>query len=92
MLFYLPFGLRPDGNPSANRQQLAHRAGFCEVTRVELVSPHAASRTPDMAAVVDTGLAQLRTGPEYRFELGFDGESQGRQADFRPLLPLVFHW
>ena len=92
MLFYLPFGLRPDGNPKSKWPQLAHRAGFCEVTCVELVSPHAASLTPDMAAVVGTGLAQLRTGPEYRVELGFDGELQGRQADFRPLLPLVLRW
>ncbi len=25
-------------------------------------------------------------------ELGFDGESQGQRADFRPMLPLLFHW
>jgi hypothetical protein len=45
-----------------------------------------------MAAVTGAGLAQFRAGPEYFVELSFDGELQGQQADFRPLLPLVFHW
>jgi len=87
MLFYLPVGLR-----SAKRPALAHRAGLREVTRVEIVSSHADRLSSEMAAVTGAGLAQLRAGPEYLVELGFDGELQGQQADFRPLLPLVFRW
>jgi len=87
MLFYLPVGLR-----SAKRQMPAHRAGLREVTRVEVVSPHADRLSSEMAAVTGAGLAQFRAGLEYLVELGFDGESQGQQADFRPLLPLVFRW
>jgi hypothetical protein len=45
-----------------------------------------------MTTVTGTGLVQMRAGPEYLVELDFDGESQGRQADCRPLLPLVFRW
>jgi len=45
-----------------------------------------------MTAVTSAGLAQLRPGSEYLVELGFDGESQGQEADFWPLLPLVFRW
>ena len=93
MLFYLPFAQRPDRYPKANRPPLAHhRAGVRAVTRVELISPHANRLSPEMAAVTGTGLMQIRAGPEYLIELGFDGESQGQQADFRPLLPLTFQW
>jgi hypothetical protein len=87
MLFYLPVGLR-----SAKRPALAHRAGLHEVTRVEVVSPHADRLSSETAAVTGAGLAQLRAGPEYLVELSFDGELQGQRADFRPLLPLVFRW
>ena len=87
MLFYLPVGLR-----SAKRQMPAHRAGLRDVMRVEVVSPHAERLSSEMAAVTAAGLAQFRAGPEYFVELGFDGELQGQQTDFRPLLPLVFRW
>jgi len=87
MLFYLPLGLR-----SAKRPAPAHRADLREVTRVEVVSPHAGSLSPEMTAVTTAGLVQLRLGSEYLVELGFDGESQGQESDFRPLLPLVFRW
>jgi hypothetical protein len=87
MLFYLPSGLR-----GAKRPALMHPAGLRELTRVEVVSPHADSVSPEMAAVTGDGLAGFRAGPEYLVELGFDGESQGQHRDFRPLLPLVFRW
>ena len=92
MLFYLPFARRPDGYPSAKRPPLEHRAGLREMTRLELASPHADRLSPEITAVTSAGLAQLRTGSEYLVELGFDGESRGQQADFRPLLPLLFRW
>lgn len=92
MLFHLPFASRPDSYPWAKRPLLAHRAGLREVTRVELTSPYAENLSPEMAAVTSAGLARMRAGPKYLVELGFDGESQGQQKDFRPLLPLVFRW
>ena len=87
MMFYLPLDLR-----SGKRATTAHRAGLREVTRVELFSPHANKLSPEMAAVTDAGLVKWRAGPDCLVELGFNGESQGQQADFRPSLPLVFRW
>jgi hypothetical protein len=92
MLFYLPFARRSDSYPIGKRPPLQHRAGLGEMTRVELVSPHVERLSPEMAAVRATGLVGLRPGAEYLVELGFDGESQGRQQNFRPRLPLVFRW
>jgi Glyoxalase-like domain len=92
MLFYLSFGQRPDGHPSVNGLLPAHSVGFRELTRLALVCPSANELSSELATVTGTGLIQVRSGPEYLLELGVDGESQGRQADFRPSLPLVFRW
>jgi hypothetical protein len=92
MLFYLPFLQRPDARPSAGRQQVEHKAGHREITRVEMLSPCADSLSPASAAVVSANLIRMRTGKEYLVEVGFDGESLGRVADCRPALPLVLRW
>jgi hypothetical protein len=92
MLFYLPFALRPKNSPGAKMQVTAHPADLREITRLQFGSPHADHLSPEMSAVTGKDLVQLRTSLEYVIELGFDGESQGRRKDFRPLLPLVFHW
>lgn len=87
MLFYVPLGLR-----SSKRHLVTHPNHLREVTRVEVVSPHADRLSPEMSAVVTARLAQVRAGPEYFVELGFDGEVQVQQVDFRPRLPLVLCW
>jgi hypothetical protein len=92
MLLYLPF-IRPPDSPSAPTSQVVeHVARLSEVTRVELVSPHADGLSQAFKAVLNTGIVRRRTGAEYSMELGFDGELKGQLADFRPSLPIVFHW
>jgi hypothetical protein len=92
MLFYLAFARRPDTYPATKRQPFEHAAGLREITRLQLFSPHAGDPSPEVKAVMKADLVRLRGGPEYLVELGFDGETQGKAADFRPALPLVFHW
>ncbi len=92
MLFHLPFALRPDRYPSAQRPPFDHCPDLREITRVEFLSPNAGRFSPEMAAVAAVGVAQWRAGSEHLVELVFDGESQDQQADFRPLLPLRFCW
>ncbi len=92
MLCYLAFGQRPDTYPAAKRQPLQHSAGLREITRVELVSPHAGGPSPELRAVTDANLARLRSGGQYLVELGFDGELRGQKAEFQPALPLVLLW
>lgn len=92
MLFYLPFGKRQDSYPDDRREPLKHRSGFTEITRVTLISPDANDPSPELKAIVNNGLIELRSGETYRLELGFDGEKQGKQEDFQPELPLTLHW
>jgi hypothetical protein len=91
-LFQTPFGQRPDQYPAEKVQPLNHGIGLREITRVELVSPAANHLSPELQAVVDTNQIKLRAGVDYCMELGFDGEVQGQQVDFRPGLPLVMSW
>jgi hypothetical protein len=92
MLFQIPFGKRPDQYPTEKAQPLKHHVGLREITRVELVSPIANNPSPEFQAVINTTQVRIRLGAEYCVELGFDGEVQGHQADFRPELPLIMSW
>ena len=89
MLFQLPFGQRPDQLPAEKTQPLDHPIGWREITRVELISPAATELSPELQAVINTDQLKLRVGVAHCVELGFDGETQGKQVDFRPELPLI---
>jgi hypothetical protein len=92
LLFCLPFVRRPDRYAADKQPPFHHRARLRELTRVLLISPQANRLSAELAAVTNAGLARVRAGSQYLVELGFDGESQGLQGDFRPMLPLVFRW
>ncbi|MBD2103938.1 hypothetical protein [Leptolyngbya sp. FACHB-261] len=92
MLFQTPYGQRPDRYSAERLQPLDHPVGIQEITRVELVSPTANNPSPELQAVIDTNQVKLRVGAEYCIELGFDGEVQKQQVDFRPGLPLIIRW
>jgi len=92
MLFHLPFAQRPDSHARDKRQPLEHAAGLREISRVEWVRPGPQKISSALQAVKSARLVRVREGTESFIELGFDGEAQGYKADFRPVLPLVFHW
>jgi hypothetical protein len=92
-MFFLPFALRrPDNQTGSKRQPLQHAAGFREISRVELVVSHGESRSPELQSLVDHRLARVSEGAKPLMTLGFDGEAQGKCADFRSALPLRFKW
>jgi Glyoxalase-like domain len=92
LLFQISFGKRPDQVPLEKAQPLTHPAGLREITRVEIVSPATIRPSPELQALLDAQLVRLRSGTEYCVELGFDGELQNQQVDFRPGLPLMMSW
>jgi hypothetical protein len=92
MLVFLPFVRRPDSPSAPRRQVMQHAAGMRELTRVEMISPHADRLSSAFEAVLNTGIVRRRSGAEYLVELGFDGELKGKAADFRPRLPMVLLW
>jgi hypothetical protein len=92
VLFYLPFSRRPDSQSAPRTQALEHAAGLRELTRAELISPLGDNVSPAFEALLRTGIVRRREGATQLVELGFDGESKGQVADFRPRLPIVFCW
>ena len=90
--FYFDFNQRPDARHWADRQPLAHPTGLGEITRVELVSPHASAISPELRAMTDTNLLRLRVGEAYLLELGFDGEPRREKLDLQPAPRFILSW
>jgi len=90
--FFLGFGRRPDAPEWPRRQPLIHSVGFREATQIQLTFPKAGNLSATTEAVVQSGAVTLISGPEHLLEMTFDGGTQGRVKDFRPVLPLVFRW
>ena len=90
MLFYLAFAQRPDTLQST--QPLDHEIGFQEITGLRVTCPQRDSASSGVAALEHLNIATLVSGSEHCIEIEFDGRTQSNTMDFRPHLPLVFHW
>jgi hypothetical protein len=92
MIFAIPFGGRPDSYPSEKQQPLNHPIGFKEITGLTITLAPPASTSAAVKAIETAGPISFVNGPAPLAELFFDDARTGHTADFRPLLPLVFHW
>jgi hypothetical protein len=88
LLFYLPFGNRPDGQ----KQPLKHEAGFQEITGVRVKGPTMDRLPAEMEELRKTGLVDFILDEIPLMELGFDRELAGESHEFGPALPLRFCW
>jgi hypothetical protein len=89
---HLTFAQRPDSYPALKRPPLEHAAGLRKITRVEIATPSGTRYSPELQAVIDAGLIEMRVGAAHLLEIVFDGELRQQRADFRPGLPLIFRW
>lgn len=92
LLFYIPFGGRPDTFPPERQQPLAHPAGIKAITSLRFNLPQTRPLSPALAALEQAGLVQFSLGQDSLAEVTFDQAQQGQAADFRPALPLLFRW
>jgi hypothetical protein len=92
MLFFIPFGKRPDSMPIGRRQPLVHSRGSGEITALRMTLPRREPVSRAVQAVQGAGLTSFGTGSEHLAEIEFDHGGQGQSADFRPVLPLRFRW
>ena len=90
-LFHMSFGVRPDMYPPGRRQPLEHSRGFRQITEVMICLP-AQQVSKALEAVEGSGLVKFSLGKAHLLEVTFDRGEQGEAKDFRPELPLVFHW
>jgi hypothetical protein len=82
MLVYLAFGKRRNTHPEPKRDCLQHAAGFNELTRVEMVSPHADNVSTELQALSDANLVKLREGAEYLWSLALMENRTGNKEIF----------
>lgn len=87
---YLDFITRRDN--TATGEPLDHPCGLKRVTRVRLTTTTSAPLSATAGQVCETGRLEIVTGASHLLELFFDDASHGMTHDFRPQLPLVFHW
>lgn len=94
LLFAISFGWRPDSGPPARRQPLEHRAGVRSISRLRISVPNFdPTIAADWSAVRQCcPVVEVVEGNDHLLEIGFDGERQMMLHDFRPGLPLIFHW
>jgi Glyoxalase-like domain len=68
-----------------------NRAGLREITGLTLHTP-TLLESEASRAVVSNGILSARVAERPLLEIEFDSRRRGRHKDFRPLLPLIFHF
>lgn len=91
MWFILPFGIAPIDTPMERRQPLIHENGLQKVTKITITQPtEIISKAAEYANTLNS--FSIKQGSEHLLELTFDESEKGLSQDFRPTLPLIFHW
>jgi len=68
-----------------------HPIGAREITGLTLISP-VSLRSDAAQKIVESGVLTSRTGSAHVLEIEFEGNRRKEQIDFRPHLPLIFHF
>jgi hypothetical protein len=92
LIFCIPMGARPDAYPQNRRQPLDHAIGFKEISRLRLTLKRNGPISAPLVALERLGIIEIRAGDAPLVDIGFDREREGQFSDFRPALPLCFHW
>ena len=92
LIFYIPFGARPDTHSRENRQPLAHPLGFREITGLKLTITTSLPKSAAVRTLEQRNAIAIFHGERPLAEATFDHGQADRHADFRPGLPLIFHW
>ncbi|WBF67358.1 VOC family protein [Desulfovibrio subterraneus] len=87
---YLDFITRRDN--SATGEPLDHAHGLKEVTMARVTAATSAPLSRTAGHVASEEKVEIVPGAGHLLELYFDGATQGISRDFRPHLPLIFHW
>lgn len=88
MWFYTSAGKAPEAFDSNRRQPLDHAAGVGSITGLRCTLPSVATLSP---AALGSGI-EFVAGAAHLLEISFDHQARGLSKDFRPALPLVFHY
>lgn len=88
MWFYTSAGKAPEQFAADRRQPLDHASGLGSITSLRCTMPSLAALSP---AALASGI-ELAQGDAHLLEISFDHTTRGLSKDFRPALPLIFHY
>jgi hypothetical protein len=88
MWFSTSAGKAPEHFADDRRQPLDHAAGLGSITSLRCTMPSLTAFSP---AALASGI-QLAQGDAHLLEISFDHTARGLSKNFRPALPLVFHY
>ncbi|MET0267072.1 MAG: VOC family protein [Duganella sp.] len=92
MWFYFEQAQPPEAAPTERSQPLDHACGAWRITAITITTPTEKPwSSAALAAARTEGMTMLK-GENHLMEVTFDQGACGRQHDFRPALPLVFHY
>jgi hypothetical protein len=92
LLFFMPFGRRPDTYPMERRQPLEHSTGVKEITGLRVTLCAAEATSKPLGVVENLGIVSFAHGAAPLGEVIFDNGRQAKVQDFRPGAPLIFRW
>lgn len=92
MVFYLPFGGRPDAKSPEKQEPLDHPAGLREITGLRLLMPLPEPLSPTMQTLVELGLLAVEESERFALQLKFDQVRQANERSFASTFPLAFRW
>jgi len=92
MFFFLAKGAAPASAPAARRQALEHAAGLRSITSITVTTCGKGEWSLPALAASATACVSMEKGSEPLMEIWFDHGRSGRRHDFRPALPLMFHY
>lgn len=91
MWFYLSFATRPDQASPEKQQPFQHRNNLSEITKIKLHIPKL-SKNLTVSEVQYIENLELIDSENHLLEIVFDHQKQNKMHDFRPDLPLIFHY
>jgi hypothetical protein len=90
-VFYLERGDKTGQEGQRHVSDVAHSSQVGDLTHLEITLP-TSEMSEEMRILSRVGSLEIRPGTEYLAVVYLDGWRQGREADFRPGLPLVLKW
>ncbi len=87
------FGRPANSGGPSRRQPIEHAAGLRSISRLRISGTWSEPTSPELRALEQScPTVSLASAGEDLMEVEFDNAQQGKSADFRPQLPLVFRW
>ncbi|WP_445635391.1 Glyoxalase-like domain-containing protein [Nostoc sp. DSM 114161] len=92
LIFISPTTKKPTDYALERQLPLVHKAGFKEITALQVILPSTQKFSGEVRTLIDLGLVQFSQGDFYQLQIEFDNAKEGKSQDFSSQLPILFRW